>query len=333
MANKISVIIPVYNLRDYIDRCLKSVSNQTYKNLEVIIVDDGSTDGSNKIYEKYLNTDNRFILVDKENGGLSSARNEGIKACSGDYLYFLDGDDELPVYALKVLLDSILLYNSEVSIGNIKIIGNSNILLGEPTRVGYYSKEHDKIFKNYLFQIVAVNRLYKVDFVKNNNLFFFEGILHEDILWSYNIARRLNNFCYSSNKTYLYHIRNGSITQTKSKKNINSLKIIIEYISNDLNVNYDLCNRKERQNFIEMLALNCMNDQRVLDPLELIGLRDDLKKRIRPTIWKRMIHIDIKGVLKQLVYYLPSKIIGFYIKMLFKIISKSVINESSNHRK
>ncbi|HJA50079.1 MAG TPA: glycosyltransferase, partial [Candidatus Fusicatenibacter intestinipullorum] len=90
---KISVIIPVYNVEKYLKRCLDSVINQTYKNLEIILIDDGSTDNSGKICDEYAQKDERIIVIHKENGGVSSARNKGLDICIGDYISFIDSDD------------------------------------------------------------------------------------------------------------------------------------------------------------------------------------------------------------------------------------------------
>ena len=90
---KISVIIPVYNVEKYLKRCLDSVINQTYKNLEIILIDDGSTDKSGNICDEYAAKDKRIIVIHKENGGLSDARNKGLDICTGDYISFIDSDD------------------------------------------------------------------------------------------------------------------------------------------------------------------------------------------------------------------------------------------------
>ena len=90
---KISIIVPIYNVEKYLERCINSLINQTYKNIEIILVNDGSTDNSLIICEKYKNIDSRIILVNKENGGLSDARNVGIDNSSGNYITFIDSDD------------------------------------------------------------------------------------------------------------------------------------------------------------------------------------------------------------------------------------------------
>lgn len=102
---KISVIIPVYNVEKYIRQCLESVINQTYKNLEIIIVNDGTKDNSMKIVEEYL-SDERIKIINKENGGLSSARNRGMEEATGEYIYFLDSDDWIELNTIEILVEN-----------------------------------------------------------------------------------------------------------------------------------------------------------------------------------------------------------------------------------
>src|SRR5690554_7984530 len=102
---KISVIIPVYNKAPYLEQCLNSVINQTYKNLEIIIIDDGSTDNSLEICEKYRKKDERIQLISQENQGVSVARNKGIQKASGEWIYFLDADDYLELDAFGILMN------------------------------------------------------------------------------------------------------------------------------------------------------------------------------------------------------------------------------------
>ena len=103
--SKVSIIIPVYNVEKYLDKCLKSVLNQTYKNIEIIVINDGSTDNSLKICKKYK--DKRIVLIDKENGGVSSARNKGLELASGKYITFVDSDDWLELDAIENMVSFI----------------------------------------------------------------------------------------------------------------------------------------------------------------------------------------------------------------------------------
>ena len=105
MDKKISIIVPVYNLEKYLPRCLNSVCNQTYKNLEIILVDDGSTDKSSDICDNWAKKDSRIIVIHKKNGGVSSARNAGIKKATGEYIHFVDGDDWLELNCYEKIVE------------------------------------------------------------------------------------------------------------------------------------------------------------------------------------------------------------------------------------
>ena len=116
----ISVIIPVYNVEKYLEDCLKSVCGQTYKNLEIIIVDDGSEDQSYKICEQYQRTDNRIRLIHQNNQGLSAARNTGINVAHGKYYNFTDSDDYVNKYMLEILYKNLKNFNAAISAGDFR---------------------------------------------------------------------------------------------------------------------------------------------------------------------------------------------------------------------
>ena len=111
----VSVIIPAYNIEDYIGRCLDSIISQTYKNLEIIVVDDGSRDYTGEILDNYAKKDRRIKVIHKENGGVSSARNKGIEAAEGDYIGFIDGDDLIEPGMYKTLVDLLEEENADIA--------------------------------------------------------------------------------------------------------------------------------------------------------------------------------------------------------------------------
>lgn len=116
MEKLVSIIIPVYNVQEYLRKCLDSVINQTYKNLEIIIVNDGSTDNSFSICKEYAKKDPRIILLSQENRGLSNARNTGIKKISGNYIYFVDSDDWLRLDAIEESIALAIEYDADLSL-------------------------------------------------------------------------------------------------------------------------------------------------------------------------------------------------------------------------
>ena len=117
-SNKlVSIIVPVYNVADYLERCVESLVLQTYTNLEIILVDDGSTDKSGEICEELARSDERIHVFHKKNGGLSDARNYGIEHCSGEFITFVDSDDRIDLKACENLLNTALLENSDIVVG------------------------------------------------------------------------------------------------------------------------------------------------------------------------------------------------------------------------
>ena len=126
----VSVIIPAYNIEDYIGRCLDSIISQTYKNLEIIVVDDGSRDYTGEILDNYAKKDRRIKVIHKENGGVSSARNKGIEAAEGDYIGFIDGDDLIEPGMYKTLVDLLEEENADIAHCGYQMVF--------PDRVDYY---------------------------------------------------------------------------------------------------------------------------------------------------------------------------------------------------
>lgn len=122
--DKVSVIVPVYNKEKELERCLLSIVTQTYKDLEIIVVDDGSTDGSYDVYTEFANKDKRIKIIRKRNEGVDCARHDGIKRASGDYVTFVDSDDYLHNKAIELLITALKINNADVSFGNFTRVSN-----------------------------------------------------------------------------------------------------------------------------------------------------------------------------------------------------------------
>lgn len=241
---KVSVIVPVYNVEEYIEECIESIVNQTLKEIEIIIVNDGTKDNSMKRIEKYL-FDPRIIVVNKENGGISSARNAGLKIARGEYISFIDSDDFIEPTMLEDLYN-----NSE----DAEIVFSNIISYDNKTGNKSYSEsriEFGILNKgSYLFNILNLrfscwNRIYKKDYLERNDLNFIKEIIYEDAIFSIKALFLANKVKYIDKFHYNYRInRNGStmtITHSDRKKEkfnsfnllaINSLKIIVKEIEN-----------------------------------------------------------------------------------------------------
>ena len=222
----VSIVIPVYNVEEYIERCLKSVAAQTYKgNIECIIIDDCTLDNSMYLVNNFLaNYKGRIdfkIVHHVQNKGLSAARNTGIKEAHGDYLYFLDSDDALYEDTIQVLAD-LCKGNIEIATGNFFIIRNGRKVSKLSVPVEHICGQKNvfnAFLRNQIYEM-ACNKLIRRDFIIENNLWFLEGILHEDTLWSFFVFYYCNEVFLTFKYTYRYFLRENSIMGTQSSKNI-----------------------------------------------------------------------------------------------------------------
>lgn len=275
----VSVIIPVYNVAEYIERCFLSVLNQTYKNLEIIFIDDKSPDNSVDVILNLLSKcddckDRVKLIRHDKNKGLSASRNTGIVNSSGAYLYFLDSDDCLSDAHVIQFLVSLVKSDRfiDVVIGNLSVFKD-----GIPNKISPFKVKEDEtydtnkeFFSSYIRQdwyTMAVNKLINKDFLLKNNLFFHEDLLHEDFLWSFQLALYANTAILSTRETYNYFMRtNGSITSDIKKKNGEDLVYIYNRVlhllisdnrySNNISVFRYLENIKLYSVFLYTIKLN-----------------------------------------------------------------------------
>lgn len=260
MKDLISIIVPIYNIQNYIQKCIDSILIQTYKNLEIILVNDGSTDHSLKIITDYIQKDNRIILVDKNNGGLSSARNAGIKKSQGSYIVFVDGDDYLHEDYIKNLYDAIIKTHADMSVCGAEIVDTqgekTNILATGNKYVEFipFQKEiiapHEVerryyIDNNSFFYVVAWNKMYKREIF--NDLCYDENKIYEDEFLFQKLLRKCNTISFIPDKLYYYVQRNSGIT---SKKNVRfQFQLITEIFERRM-----ACYEKEQESELKKLC-------------------------------------------------------------------------------
>lgn len=214
----VSIIIPVYNVETYLKRCLDSVIKQTYKTLEIILVDDGSPDKCPTFCDEYATKDERIIVIHKENGGLSDARNAGTKVATGDFIYYLDSDDELPLDAIESMIAMVNEHpNVDIVVGKMQGIPNKEMY--DNSRFDDIKFINDNIWvrKNFCrlrnrIPVNACNKLIRKSFFFDNNLFFEKGLIHEDELWMFQTSQVLSKLAFVNKTTYLRYINPGSIT-------------------------------------------------------------------------------------------------------------------------
>lgn len=222
MIQKYSIIVPIYNISSYIDRCVESLVSQTFNNLEIILVNDGSKDDSLEIIREWERKDKRIVVIDKQNGGLSSARNEGLKYATGDYVFYVDGDDWLSIKALQLANDFIAEYGvvDMICFDYYAYYSESNKKI-----ISYNSNETicsgDLFFENSTFKMTAWSKLYKRTFLEEVGLNFLEGRLHEDLSYTIPLCICANKVGYIKQPLYYYRQnRQGSIMTKVSYRNV-----------------------------------------------------------------------------------------------------------------
>ena len=214
MEIKVSIVIPVYKVEKYIERCLRSVFNQTYANIECIIVNDCTPDNSfiiaKELVESYQgNIDFKFVEHEK-NKGLSEARNTGIKMATGHYYFFLDSDDAIPPASIEKLVETALLNDCpEIVMGVTKGVdanGNNVEVSSAQTKSFHDNSEVFQGYLNNLWYVIACNKLVKKDIFTDHKTFFLPGITHEDVMWSFEISTYVNKIILCPFVTYHYYI-------------------------------------------------------------------------------------------------------------------------------
>lgn len=263
----ISIIVPVYNVEPYIHECLQSVANQTLtEGVECIIVDDCGQDNSAMIAKSFIEGYHggvMFKYIQREkNGGLSAARNTGIEAAKGEYIYFLDSDDYLISSAVQTLL-TIAEQNGGVDLLPALYITDRGHRM---TQFGIHSFPNfsgDQFFiKRTLLDydripVTAANRLIRRQLIIDNSLWFKEGIIHEDNYWTFFLAKHVKRMAFCPDKLYFYRETPGSITKSK---NIDKEALAFKTMVSDFSANIDPFERGAQKRYIFLHLLMLLNN-------------------------------------------------------------------------
>lgn len=322
---KISIVIPVYNVEQYIVRCLQSVvSQKNIQDIEVILVDDCGTDNSLALAKEFLAdypcVDCR-ILHHTKNGGLSAARNTGLRAAKGDYVYFLDSDDEITSDCMVALTAPLKDKNYEFVIGGYNVKGSKLdyplLSLKEGEVVG-----NDSIMTLYStgkWYMMAWNKLCNREFLLKNNLLFEDGLLHEDVVWSFKLACKASSMYVIEQHTYNYYIRGESIMTAMSlEKDVEIYKRVFLCISEFVASEY----RIEDPNVYSLFYGRLSSFLFSLLSLKRKDLYDDVYTFCDKTIYLSPLRAYFKGVvgLKYLIrdiHYAMPVTVGKLYKWLF----------------
>lgn len=222
MENLITVIIPIYKVEKYLRKCVDSVTAQTHKNLEIILVDDGSPDGCGEICDEYAKRDERIKVIHKENGGLSDARNAGLDIASGEYIGFVDSDDYIAPDMYEVMLKRLTETDADMAVCNVSYVGDVSDNQRQSEKVWTINdcvldrKEAMRMLeeiKNWRY-VTAWNKLYKRNIFRN--IRFPKGKIHEDEFVAHRVIGECEKIACISQRLYYYLQRQGSIMAAES---------------------------------------------------------------------------------------------------------------------
>lgn len=309
----ISVIVPAYNEEKRIKKCIDSILNQTFKNFELIIVNDGSTDNTDLIVRQYLNTDKRIKYIDSKNEGQGAARNKGILQAKSKYITFVDSDDTIENNMLELLYNEMIMKKADVVICDLyKIIENTNKKVVFKNYIKYSNV--NKI--NFMLSHPGpVARLYKKELFIKNKIYFPEKVVYEDLGTIPFIAMKSDRIEYLENPLYNYIIRdNSTMNQKKFSSKIDDIFKIMN-IYNDI---YDKCEYKEE---IEYLNIEHLLYSAMLRYVDFPSTNNQRKKilniiKTKYPNWRKNKYYKQKSIRFKIVCELSYKKFYFLLKVI-----------------
>ena len=291
---EISVIVPVYKAEQYLERCVKSILEQTYQNFELILVDDGSPDGSPILCDKWAKKDSRVHVIHKKNGGASSARNAGLKIAKGNWIAFADSDDWLDRTALKTLYDLANQYNVPMAIGGMRVVQ-------EYTDAQTVAKQETVVLSraDLMSRFFRLNgepdthsvcaTLIRRDILEDYH--FIEGKMNEDVEACYYLARKCEGAVCTNKPVYFYFKNVEGVTNSGfSKKKLDLLDIwdIVQKQVEQFTPEYCYaCEMNCKRARFTLLTQMNLNGYDYHDPF-MIETKKKLKREVREAFWKLM---------------------------------------------
>lgn len=334
MNDLITVVIPVYNVRTYLNKCIKSVVNQTYRNLQILLIDDGSTDGSSSLCDEIADSDSRIQVIHKLNSGLGLTRNVGIDNAKGKYITFIDSDDYLSTDLIENLYQGIIQNKSEICIAGFTRVNNSeNVLYQEKYEnqyivgskavkstfekmLGSLPEEHDSIKMSVWSNLYSVNIIDKFDlkFVSERK------IISEDIIWNAHYFSKINKVQFISSCGYFYRYNNCSLSQSYKKDRFRktiSLYNILRTLVYKNALSKDALLRTQKQLFINVRS--CIIQERQMRFLQQVK---NIKKMVNNSdlilvLQEYPIH---RLSLKQKIFVILLKNKSYFIISLLNLI-------------
>lgn len=214
---KVSIIVPIYNIESYIERCVNSLIKQTYNNIEIILVNDGSTDKSGKVCDRLKKKDNRIKVIHQANGGVSKARNIGIQQSTGKYISFVDGDDYVLPNFIETLVELLINNNSQLAVIDYYRVQGENKETFSPnddTFLTFTPEEAlNRIYDSKAYKGYPWNKLFVKDIIMANKIYFKEGIkVFEDLLFCCQYIEYISQISWKRISLYMYELRDNSVS-------------------------------------------------------------------------------------------------------------------------
>jgi len=278
---KVAVIIPVYNVETYLPQCLDSVINQTLSDIEIICVNDGSTDNSGEILAQYAVKEKRIKVINQQNQGLSAARNAGLKIATANYISFIDSDDFVHPQFLEILYNAIQTSNSDIAGCNFaKISDDKEILKIENTSPKIYTPALNVLLdtKNFIHFNVW-NKLYNRKAMQN--ISFVEGVYYEDWIFNICVFAQIKSFAWINSPLYGYRISNESIMRSSyNLKKLNDYVTGINEVYDFINKNYPEQWQKIKQTRIARTVKMMMNSALRSKDAEIVANTKKVLKKL-----------------------------------------------------
>lgn len=314
---KITIIVPVYNVESYIKEAIKSVINQSYENIEILLIDDGSTDASGRICDEYSKKDSRVITIHQNNMGLSGARNTGLKNATGEYIMFLDSDDTFELDACEKMLNYIEETNADYIIANYSNMDEDGTIWDNPVfDKNIYKKfklsiaDYDKSF--YIMNSGVWNKMFRKSYLDSLNIGFVEGVPAEDAIFTTLCFMKSKNVFYLPEKVYNYRLRAaGSISSSCSKKYFSGINKAYRIIYNNFKENGYL----EYYRYFYAKSVNYILfkfiDSEILTDEERISILDEMR-----WFYSLSYELKIPTVIRSVIYILESIVNKDYTQTL-----------------
>lgn len=311
----VTIVVPIYNVEKYLKRCLDSIINQTYEDVDIILVNDGSTDNSLDICYEYKKKDNRITVINQENQGLSAARNAGIEMANSNYIMFIDSDDYIELDMVEYLIERAKKYDSDIACCGFTNIYENGIKekITKPQNDVVYSKEEAldlHLFSGYI-DVVAWNKLYKLELF--DDIRYPIGKLYEDMLTTYLLIEKSEIISLHPDSKYYYCKRNSSIGGNPYSKKTKALSYACNCVMKYITEKYpQIRNIKVANIQWNMVVLNKMILSNQIDKAFLKDIRILIRNSFLSVL--KCKYIDIKRKFQIIILVLSINIYKYFYK-------------------